>query len=111
MRAADAGLCISELTLGLQYLNGEFLPANPELGLRWVKKATRQGLPGADFVLAIAYETGLGAKQNLGKAAELYGKAAEGGHAGAQNNLARLDLQGQGVHEDADKAMALSLAA
>ena len=54
-----------------------------------------------------AYQNGLGVPKDLGKAAELYQKAADQGNALAQNNLGWLYQNGQGVPKDLGKAVEL----
>ena len=49
-----------------------------------LKKDAEQGDAHAQFKLAICYENGDGVKRDLGKAKELYEKAAKQGHKGAQ---------------------------
>jgi TPR repeat protein len=58
-------------------------------------------------ILGTRYEKGDGVPKNLGKAAELYKKAADQGHADAQCNLALLYQNGEGVRKDLRKAVEL----
>ena len=51
------------------------------------------------------YSNGQGVEQDYKKAVEWYRKAAEQGHADAQNNLGFMYYTGQGVEQDYKKAV------
>ena len=53
--------------------------------------------------LGSLYQNGRGVPKDLGKASELYLKAADQGNAAAQNNLGVLYRSGQGVPKDLGK--------
>ena len=53
------------------------------------------------------YQSGQGVPKDLGKAAELYQKAADQGNVFAQNNLGLLYQSGEGVPKDLRKAAEL----
>ena len=67
----------------------------------------KQGDAATQFSLALQYENGEGVPKDLGKAAELYQKAADQGNAAAQNNLGALYENGEGVPKDLRKAAEL----
>src|SRR5882724_4957603 len=58
-------------------------------------------------ILGMRFEKGEGVTKNLQKAAELYQKAADQGHADAQCNLGLLYQKGEGVPKDIRKAAEL----
>jgi TPR repeat protein len=58
-------------------------------------------------ILGMRFEKGEGVPKNLQKAAELYQKAADQGHADAQCNLGLLYQNGEGVPKDVRKAAEL----
>jgi TPR repeat protein len=107
LRAATAGLDISQVDVGLAYLNGNAVSADPETGIKWLKRAVKHDLASAHFILGIAYENGQGVDTDYRKAAEHYRKAADQGVAAAKNNLGRLYLRGQGVAADRREAFRL----
>jgi FOG: TPR repeat, SEL1 subfamily len=83
-------------------------------GEQWAKKALADGLTAkaknsveAQTVLGRLYESGLGVPKDLGKAAELYQKAADQGLASAQVNLGAFYYLGEGVPMDLEKAKEL----
>ena len=59
------------------------------------------------YNLAVRYARGEGVPKDLGKAAELFRKAADQGNADAQDNLGMLYENGRGVPKDLDKAAEL----
>ncbi len=77
----------------------------------------KEGNVVAQFCVANAYNAGEKIKHDILKAEEWHLKAAEQGHAGAQNQLANLyfrgkrHLDGTGVNKDEKKGMAFLLAA
>lgn len=54
----------------------------------------------------VLYETGRSLPHDLGQAAELFRRAAEQGHAGAQDSLGWMYFTGQGVTQDDARALA-----
>jgi len=65
------------------------------------KKVTEQ------YNLGVRYQLGKGVPKDLGKAAELFQRAADQGYAPAQDDLAMLYSLGKGVPEDFGKAAEL----
>jgi hypothetical protein len=68
---------------------------------------TDQGNAATQNNLGRRYYNGEGVPRDLGKAAELFQKAAEQGNADSQNNLGRLYYNGEGVPRDLGKAAEL----
>jgi TPR repeat protein len=78
----------------------------------WYRKAARQGLARAQYLLGHARETGKGVPKDDKRAARWYRRAAEGGHPRARFLIAERYLLGQGVARDDVRAFVwFSLAA
>lgn len=82
------------------YARGEY-----ETAYRLFKPLAEQGLPDAQYKLAVMYDLGLGVPQNHTEAFKWYGKAADLGHADAQNNLGIMYETGLGVPRDYVQAL------
>jgi TPR repeat protein len=68
-------------------------------GLKWVRRAAKQGSLGAQYFLAAELATGEHVKRNLREAAKWYRAAAKSGHPEAQYNLALMLWGGEGVRK------------
>jgi TPR repeat protein len=113
MRLIRAALCAAALLCGAHvtyaqedsdpgtdaFNNGDYAAAFQA----WEGKAA-EGDPEAMTNLGLLYLKGLGTKRDLGKAAELYERAAQLGFVIAQFNLANLYYGGQGVSRDLKQA-------
>ena len=77
------------------YGRGDFPAA-----LREWRPLAEQGLPRAQYNLAVMYANGEGVPEDDVEAVKWYRKAAEQGDAGAQYNLAVMYANGEGVPED-----------
>jgi uncharacterized protein len=85
---------------------------DPVQALKALREKAEQGDPNAEYMVGLAYDTGVGAPQDFAEAAGWYRKAADQGHAGAQFNLGHLYADGRGVPQDFVQAhMWLNLAA
>ncbi|WP_287097784.1 tetratricopeptide repeat protein, partial [Mesorhizobium sp.] len=85
------------------YEKGDFATA-----LELFQPRADKGDPEAEFHIGRMYHFGQGAiKKDLKKAAEWYSKSADQRFARAQNNLAVLYVQGDGVPKDVAKAVEL----
>jgi uncharacterized protein len=77
-----------------------------------LQKNADQGDSNAEYKLGLVYDAGVGARQDLAKAAHWYQKAADHGHVAAQFNLGLMYASGRGVPQDLVQAhMWLNLAA
>ncbi|MBR7629535.1 SEL1-like repeat protein [Aeromonas popoffii] len=124
-RAANAGSAEAELWLGMAYLAGEQVPADPALGRYWLELAAGHGSHEAEYQLSLlqvdreqqAHWLTLAAEGGVTKAwfelAELqqdqgaleqarasYAKAAQQGHTAAQYAYGEMLRLGQGGKED-----------
>ena len=59
-----------------------------------------EGGPDGDFAIGLMYYKGEGVKRDMRVAASFFHRAADQGHAGAQNNLGLMHAQGSGVSRD-----------
>jgi hypothetical protein len=57
---AEKGYPFAQFNLGVLYDNGQGLPEDNALAMRWYRKAAEQGLPQAQVNLGIMYEQGEG---------------------------------------------------
>ncbi len=72
--------------------------------LQNIRSAATQGDATSQFQLGVAYDRGVGTKQDLQEAAKWYRAAAEQGYAEAQNSLGSLYQAGEGVPKDYELA-------
>lgn len=111
-RAARAGDAAAKLALGLAYLEGEGVPADPTKAFMWIRRAAEAGLAAAQDQLAGLYYDGRGVPKDLAASVRWRRKAAEQGHAQAAFHLGAAYKLGSGVAEDqAEGARWLEVAA
>ena len=70
------------------------------------EQAAEQGLPEAEFNLAVMLDSGRGVPRDIARAATLYARAAAHGHERAAYNLGQLYQAGDGVPTNVDLARA-----
>ena len=92
-RQVDINICACRL--GDYYALGIFLPQDANKAIYWYEKA--KDAPHAQFQIGFVHLT---QTRNYPEAAKWLTKAAEAGYAAAQENLAGLYYQGQGVAQD-----------
>lgn len=101
--------------IGLGYMSlaaGDKARFKPEKAFDLFTEAAAKGDPEAMFELGKLYEKGIGTSQDIGKALELYARAADLGFADAINDLGFLHYQGAvGQKPDRKKAIELFLKA
>ena len=68
-------------------------------------REAQKGKPEVQFQLGLAYDDGLGVKEDQTQALDWFRKAAEQGHAGAQCNLGCMYELGRGVEQDSAQAV------
>jgi TPR repeat protein len=79
------------------------IPEDIEKSIEWLTKAANQSHKSGLFYLGMAYQYGHSSK-NLGKAMELYLKAAKQGCMTSMNSIAEFYYNGEGVTRDYKKA-------
>lgn len=99
-QAANGGNARAQLIVGLKYLEGAGVPANPTEAAKWLTKAADAGEPVAQYRLGGMYENGRGVAKDPVKAVRLYQAAANQGNGKAMHNLAVAYAEGSGVKKD-----------
>ena len=114
-QAAEHGdVCATMWIARLHYLGRCSLPARRDIGENMakevfgeVKQLAEDGDTEAQFLLGFSYQMGLAAPQDLTNAVMWYGKAVEGGHLTAMNNLGVMLARGHGTEPDIHQARLL----
>ncbi len=105
-KGADKGSAKAQLNLGLMIANGKGVPKDEAEGLRLIDIAANKGQRDALYSQAETYFYGqFGRGMDYGKARAGFQKAAEAGHAGAQNNLGAILRDGLGAEKDESAAI------
>ena len=97
---AEQGDASAQFNLGLMYRNGEGVPQDDKIAVKWYKLAAEQGLASAQTSLGWMYDKGKGLTQNNKTAAKWYKLAAEQGDAKSQFNLGVMYQKGRGVTQN-----------
>lgn len=106
-RGADKGSARSKLNLGLLLGRGEGVAKDEAEALRLIDSAADQGLTDALYSQGETYFYGqFGRTRDYPKAFAAFEKAAQDGHASAQNNLGVMLRDALGVSQDHQKAIA-----
>lgn len=103
---AESGVAIAQNAVGRMYLQGQGVPANPDIAMILFIKAAKQGLPNAKNNLGVMYADGKAVRQDYKQAIVWFKEAADQGFGLAMNNLADMYENGLGVkpnHEEAVK--------
>jgi len=110
--AANAGDPVAEAVIGLKYLDGQGIPADPVQASKWLQKAADAGQAVAQYRLGTMYERGQGVTANPVTAAKWYQAAANLGNRKAMHNLAVAFAEGStGKKDMAESARWFSKAA
>jgi tetratricopeptide (TPR) repeat protein len=96
-QAANLGHPRAMAVLGNMYYDGQGVPKNLGLALKWYTEAATRGNRGAQYSLAGMYEEGEGVAKNVPKAAQLYEASARQGMPEAQFALGLSYEFGEGV--------------
>jgi len=102
---ATAGHATAQHYLGELLLRQD--SAAQEEAAHWLYRASRQGRPSSQALLAWMYKEGTGVIQDAEAAAALYRQSADLGYAIAENNLGELYENGSGVARDPGRAASL----
>ncbi len=104
-KAAEQGHAKAQQRLAKMYYNGEGVTENKERAFYWYEKGVSVETAEQKFALADKYDRGLGDfPQDSGRALHWFRKAAEQGHAKAQQRLAKMYYNGEGVTENKERA-------
>ena len=114
--AAEQGDAVAQFNLGVSYETGDGVNQDFDKAEMWYQAAAYQDIdyfiqrteagasPLAQYCLGLCYNNGDGVEQDANEAAKWYLKAAEYGHAKAQNKLGNFYLDGYGVERNNDEA-------
>ena len=94
---AEQGMSTAQYILGTMYGNGQGVPQNNEIALKWFTLAADQGNSSAQNCLGAIYADGRGIRKNEETAVNWYRKSAEQGYDWGQFKLARMYQDGEGV--------------
>jgi hypothetical protein len=97
---SEQGNEVAQVHLGTMYENGQGVPKDFKLAIKWYRKSAEQGYADGQFKLGSMYAFGKGVPQDYKIAAKWYRKSAEQGNAGAQSNLGYMHEKGLGVSRD-----------
>jgi hypothetical protein len=103
---ASSGDPKAQTALGQAYADGNGVPHNFELALKWYRQAADQGDADAENALGVMYRTGSGVDENKEEAVDWYRKAARQGSGTAMFNLAVSYYNGDAVNIDVATAYA-----
>ncbi len=99
---ASADNVQEQITMGVMYLKGEEVQANPEQAFYWMEKAAENGSAEAEYYLSLFYEDGLGVNEpDLSTAMKWLRQAAEHDYAYASYELGLAYLAGKTGSVDA----------
>jgi hypothetical protein len=94
---AEAGDAIAQRNLGRAYREGDGVPKNEEVAVKWFREAANQGDAAAENDLGVAYRTGEGVARDKEEAARWYANAAKHGSPEGMFNLGVCYYNGDGV--------------
>jgi len=97
---AEAGDASAQSALGKAFQDGNGVPQNDTLAVKWFRKAADQGDAAAENNLGIMYRMGEGVARDKEEAVRWYVKAAKLGNAKAMFNLGAAYYNGDGVGVD-----------
>ncbi|SHN63069.1 tetratricopeptide repeat protein [Desulfovibrio litoralis] len=101
---ADKGNTDAQFALGLIYVRGEGVKADPNLVKEYWTKSANAGHPEAQFNLGMAYIRGIFGKRSATDAVKWWEKAANQGHGDAYYALGQIYKVGDGVKKDEKKS-------
>jgi TPR repeat protein len=105
--AAESGDRDAQHRLAIAYRDGSSrLGRDDLLAYKWFYAAALQGLPTAQYEVALLYKRGRGALQDFKEAFKWFEKAAQAGIPEAQYHLASAYMRGEGVQIDFVRAYA-----
>ena len=108
---AEAGDAEAQFQLGRAYEEGNSIPQDDQLAVKWYKKSAEQGNAKAENSMGIMYSIGRGVPRDKQEAAQWFLKATEGCDPNGAYNLAIAYYNGDGVVRDAGFAFVWLLVA
>ena len=101
---ADAGDARAQRALGHAYQDGNGVPRDPTMAVRWYRKSAEQADPTAENDLGIMYSLGEGVTRSKEEAVKWYARGAKHGNSQAMFNLGASYYNGDGVDQDEVRA-------
>lgn len=105
IRKAEDGDAVAQRDLGLRYMDGDGVPADPKQAAYWLEKAAAQGEKWGRLYLGECYEKGYGVARNIARALELYEQAGKQGAGEACYRLGNMYKEGRNVEQSYAKAV------
>ena len=87
LKLADKGVAEAQYNLGVIYANGEGVPENDALAVKWYRKAADQGDADAQYNLGVMHANGYGLPENNIRAYLWWSMAKTQGHKNAAHNI------------------------
>lgn len=103
-RSAKNGNTEAQYQIGIMFLEGQGMKANPEDAAYWFRKAAQNGHAPSQFEIGCCFLNGTGVQSDLRIAAEWFWRAAEQGDPDAALYVARMYRDGKGMSQDTAKA-------
>jgi len=94
---SEAGDAAAQVALGTAYQDGNGVPQDSGMAVKWYRRAAEQGNAEAQNDLGVMYRTAAGVEKNEQEAVQWYRKAAHQGYAVAMFNLGTAYYNGDGV--------------
>ncbi len=91
--------------LGMMYALGKGVTQDYDTAMEYLKKASKNAYPEAQYYIGQMYENGYGVDKDYKEAYEWYVRAAQKDYAPALNQLGSLFYKGNGVDADLDQAI------
>lgn len=105
IKEAEEGVAEAQRNLGLRYMDGDGVVADPKLAVYWLEKAAGQEEKWGRLYLGECYEKGYGVERSIIKALELYELAGKQGAGEACYRLGNIYKDGRYVEQDYKKAV------
>ncbi|MBP3298466.1 MAG: sel1 repeat family protein [Muribaculaceae bacterium] len=102
--SAKEGNHDAQYQIGLMFLEGKGVNANPADAAYWFRKAAQNGHAASQFEIGYCFANGVGVQPDERIAAEWFWRAAEQGDPDAAFYLARMYRDGKGMNANIEKA-------
>lgn len=103
-RRALHGSSLAEFSLAQKYLDGDGVPQDTAVAVKWLRRAAEHGSRGAQVNIGVIYAEGRGVQADYGEAMKWFQRAAVRGDADASFNIGILYENGRGIPQDLDEA-------
>lgn len=103
-KSAKAGNTEAQYQIGIMFLEGQGITANPADAAYWFRKAAQNGHVPSQFEIGYCFMNGVGVQADDRMAAEWFWRAAEQGDPDAALYVARMYRDGRGMGQDLEQA-------